>query len=35
MRLNEKIREIIKSEVANQLGSDAFVRLFGSRADGT
>jgi predicted nucleotidyltransferase len=35
MRLNEKSREIIKSEVANQLGSDAVVRLFGSRVDDT
>ena len=35
MRLNEKVREIIKSEVANQLGPDAVVRLFGSRVDDT
>ena len=35
MRLNEKIREIIKSEVANQVGPDAVVRLFGSRVDDT
>jgi hypothetical protein len=35
MRLNEKIRAIIKSEVANQLGSDAVIRLFGSRVDDT
>ncbi len=35
MRLNEKAREIIKFEASNQLGSDAVVRLFGSRADKT
>jgi predicted nucleotidyltransferase len=35
MRLNEKIHEIIKSEVTNQLGPDAVVRLFGSRVDDT
>ena len=33
MRLNDKIREIIKVEVANQLGPDAVVRLFGSRVN--
>jgi predicted nucleotidyltransferase len=33
MRLNDKIREIIKAEVANQLGPDAVVRLFGSRVN--
>ena len=33
MRLNDKIREIIKTEVANQLGPDAVVRLFGSRVN--
>lgn len=35
MRLNDKIREIIKSEVFNQLGSEVVVRLFGSRVDDT
>ena len=35
MRLNEKLREIIKYEVANQLGADSVVRLFGSRVDDT
>ena len=35
MRLNEKVSEIIKSEVANQFGPDAVVRLFGSRVDDT
>ena len=35
MRLNDKIREIIKTEVANQLGPDAVVRLFGSRVNDT
>ena len=35
MRLSEKIREIIKSEVTNQLGYDVVVRLFGSRVDDT
>lgn len=35
MRLNENIREIIKSEVAVQLGPDTVVRLFGSRVDDT
>ena len=33
MRLNDKTREIIKSEVASQLGAGAVVRLFGSRVD--
>jgi len=33
MRLNDKIREIIKAEVANQIGPDAVVRLFGSRVN--
>ena len=33
MRLNDQIREIIKAEVANQLGPDAVVRLFGSRVN--
>ncbi len=33
MRLDDKTREIIKSEVAGQLGADAIVRLFGSRVD--
>ncbi len=33
MRLNEKTRQIIKSEVLNQLGPDAVIRLFGSRVD--
>lgn len=35
MRLDDKTREIIKSEVASQLGADATVRLFGSRVDDT
>jgi predicted nucleotidyltransferase len=35
MRLNDKIREIIKTEVANQFGPDAVVRLFGSRVNDT
>ena len=35
MRLNDKIREIIKADVANQLGPDAVVRLFGSRVNDT
>ena len=35
MRLDDKTREIIKSEVASQLGGDAIVRLFGSRVDDT
>ncbi len=33
MRLDDKTREIIKSEVASQLGAEATVRLFGSRID--
>jgi predicted nucleotidyltransferase len=35
MRLDEKTRDIIKSEVASQLGTEAIVRLFGSRVDDT
>jgi predicted nucleotidyltransferase len=35
MRLNDKIRDIIKTEVANQLGPDSVVRLFGSHVDDT
>lgn len=35
MRLNETLRQIIKSEVAEQLGPDTMVRLFGSRVDDT
>ena len=35
MRLDEKTRQIIKSEVASQLGEHAVVRLFGSRVDDT
>lgn len=35
MRLDDKIREIIKSEVASQLGAGSVVRLFGSRVDDT
>lgn len=35
MRLNDKTRDMIKQEVAKQLGADAVVRLFGSRADDT
>ena len=33
MRLDDKTREIIKSEVASQLGAGSIVRLFGSRVD--
>ena len=33
MRLDDKTRDIIKNEVASQLGPDATVRLFGSRID--
>ena len=33
MRLDDKTREIIKNEVASQLGAKAVVRLFGSRVD--
>lgn len=35
MRLDDKTCEIIKNEVASQLGVDAIVRLFGSRVDDT
>lgn len=35
MRLDDKTREIIKSEVASQFGPGAVVRLFGSRVDDT
>jgi predicted nucleotidyltransferase len=35
MRLDEKTRDIIKKEVASQLGTEAVVRLFGSRIDDT
>lgn len=35
MRIDDKTREIIKSEVADQFGTDAVVRLFGSRIDDT
>jgi predicted nucleotidyltransferase len=35
MRLDEKTRDIIKKEVASQLGAEAIVRLFGSRVDDT
>lgn len=35
MRLDDKTREIIKNEVASQLGAEAIVRLFGSRVDDT
>lgn len=35
MRLDDKTREIIKSEVASQFGVEATVRLFGSRVDDT
>lgn len=35
MRLDDKTREIIKSEVAGQFGEEAIVRLFGSRVDDT
>lgn len=33
MRLDDKTKHIIKSEVASQLGAEAVVRLFGSRVD--
>ena len=33
MRLDDKTRAVIKSEVASQLGEKAIVRLFGSRVD--
>ncbi|MEY3106372.1 MAG: hypothetical protein RIT35_538 [Pseudomonadota bacterium] len=33
MRLDNKTRQIIKDEVASQLGPKATVRLFGSRVD--
>ena len=35
MRLDDKTREIIKSEVATQFGADTTVPLFGSRVDDT
>lgn len=35
MRLDIKTRTVIKSEVTNQLGGSAIVRLFGSRVDDT
>ena len=35
MRLDDKTRDIIKTEVASQLGAKAIVRLFGSRIDDT
>ena len=35
MRLDDKTREIIKSEVASQLGAQTIVHLFGSRVDDT
>lgn len=35
MRLDDNTREIIKREVANQIGEKAIVRLFGSRVDDT
>lgn len=35
MRLDDKTRKIIKSEVASQFGVEAIVRLFGSRVDDT
>ncbi|MBK8118745.1 MAG: nucleotidyltransferase domain-containing protein [Sulfuritalea sp.] len=35
MRLDDETREIIKSEVASQLGAGSVVRLFGSRVDDT
>lgn len=35
MRLDDKTREIIKTEVASQFGVEAIVRLFGSRVDDT
>lgn len=33
VRLDDKTREIIKNEVAGQLGAEAVVHLFGSRVD--
>ena len=33
MRLDDKTRRIIKDEIASQLGSEATIRLFGSRVD--
>ena len=35
MRLDHKTREIIKKEVADQIGTDAVVRLFRSRVEDT
>lgn len=35
MRLDDKTRQTIKSDVASQLGEHAVVRLFGSRVDDT
>jgi predicted nucleotidyltransferase len=35
MRLDTRTREIIKHEVADFLGADSVVRLFGSRVDDT
>jgi predicted nucleotidyltransferase len=35
MRLDDKTRNIIKSEVARQFGAATVVRLFGSRVDDT
>ncbi|NOT13871.1 MAG: nucleotidyltransferase domain-containing protein [Methylococcaceae bacterium] len=35
MSLDEKTRDINKGEVASQLGTEAIVRLFGSRFDDT
>ena len=35
MRLDPKIRELIKKEVIDHLGSDVVIRLFGSRVDDT
>jgi len=33
MRLDAATRDIIKKEVANSIGADSIVRLFGSRVD--
>ena len=33
MRLDNRTREVIKSEVASLIGADSVVRLFGSRVD--
>jgi len=35
VRLDSKIQELIKKEVADHLGSEVVIRLFGSRVDDT